>query len=75
VCFLAGEINSIEFNFDPRFVVNPIRTTKPTVNLIRQQSYLSAVRPNHHSNEQTDFGRIIFPNLSFFLIFLFDNCV
>ncbi len=82
--FLAGEINNIDYNYDPRYMIDPIRRNQsqatptssshyapytlenyPTntssrsggVNLIRQDSYLSAVR-SAHQNPQSDFGKI-----------------
>ncbi|CAF1414702.1 unnamed protein product [Adineta steineri] len=82
----VGELNSIEFNFDPRYMIQQVRTnpsqstpsshynplastdssryllenysnnsaSRNGVNLIRQQSYISAVRSNNQS-EQPDF--------------------
>ena len=104
----AGEINAIQYNYNPRFLIDPLRTTTTTttttpahytpltgkerfrlicfssfpssfrvfssrqytldnysanssprtggVNLIRQDSYITAVR-SAHPNEQEEFGK------------------
>ncbi|CAF1007721.1 unnamed protein product [Adineta ricciae] len=83
----VGELNSIEFNFDPRYMIQPVRsnqsqstssshfnplpssessryslenysnlpsTSRTGMNLIRQQSYITAVR-SANQHEQPDF--------------------
>lgn len=76
---LAEEINNLEFNYDPRYLLHPQRTPAAShyaplatneryplenystprpagVNLIRQNSYISAVRAAH-PNDQGEFGK------------------
>ncbi len=58
--FFVVLINSIEWLFSPRYQLedypNP-SSRNSGVNLIRQQSYISAVRSANQS-EQPDFGKI-----------------